>query len=275
MAVGRRTFFMSAAGLAAAAVGGLRWSATQWRTALGQVTARLPHATGVIGRGTEYLTRVPEEADVATLTTRLIGDRTFNLVGIDSDQLVRRLDRQIADDFSTERVLFLGGWMLSRTELRLCALATLGTQVEPHAPFGLFTLATTPDGTQGRHTTSNLSLPISETRERLQVPIRNPAPFERTVAVSLDDRPVNEVPLAPESGWHTIEYDLARRARPVGRPSATPLPRQKESAPPGQIKQGRHGTRRKRHCLRGVHASRQRQRPTRPSNLRPPVTWRS
>ena len=143
-------------------VGGLCWSATQWRTALHQVTARLPPATGVRDLGTEYLTRVPDEADTATLTTRLIGDRKLSLVGTDADRLAQRLDHQIADDFSTERVLFFGGWMLSRTELRLCAFATLGTQTEPHAPFGLFMPVTTPDGTVRRYATPSLSLPIPE-----------------------------------------------------------------------------------------------------------------
>jgi hypothetical protein len=57
--------------------------------------------------------RLPRSLDWGPLTT-------------DADDRLRvALQRAIAEDFSIENVVFLNGWMLSRTEARVCGLVAL------------------------------------------------------------------------------------------------------------------------------------------------------
>jgi hypothetical protein len=72
-----------------------------------------------IGRG--YLAAVPSEASEAELTSLIIGDGTkLGPLG-----LKEWLDSRIRKDFDEDRVVSIGGWILSATEARLCALVTL------------------------------------------------------------------------------------------------------------------------------------------------------
>ena len=69
--------------------------------------------------GQVYLQQHPEEANVETL-----------LAGIDAAHLppaerAPLTDRRIRADFAAGRVVTIDGWILARTEARLCALAAL------------------------------------------------------------------------------------------------------------------------------------------------------
>ena len=78
--------------------------------------------------GRAYLLVVPAEAD-ATRLLQLLRDGLGRV--IDGDDLValrRELSAAIRRDFSAERTTSLDGWILSQTEARLCALATLVSQ---------------------------------------------------------------------------------------------------------------------------------------------------
>jgi len=76
--------------------------------------------------GLEYLKQAPEERDVNLLLGRLLegGEahrRTF--MAAEASRQREMLRRQVRDDFARGRVVKVGGWILSLTETRLCALA--------------------------------------------------------------------------------------------------------------------------------------------------------
>jgi hypothetical protein len=74
--------------------------------------------------GRAYLDSVPGEADSRVLVRRLsasIGQGR----ALGDDELRRLLAQQIDRDFADERVATVQGWVLSVTELRLCALCAL------------------------------------------------------------------------------------------------------------------------------------------------------
>jgi hypothetical protein len=98
------------------------------RDAFDSALRLLPHRTSAAAIGRHFLREHPAEADA---------ERLFGLLGLPSlagalsrseienhrDRL-REIHRQ---DFRSGRVIELGGWTLSITELRLAALVTLAT----------------------------------------------------------------------------------------------------------------------------------------------------
>jgi hypothetical protein len=129
--LGRRTFLLGAAGLAASLV----WrSAGSWPF-LGASPSRserlatfLKHEESARSLGREYLRAVPAEASPELLTVRVAEGLPGGLGTIDtvSDGRLRELLlAATAGDFRDLRTVELRGWVLARTEARLCALAAL------------------------------------------------------------------------------------------------------------------------------------------------------
>ena len=77
--------------------------------------------------GSVYLATHSEEADAHKLVELVIrGDGDPLVAGCTSDTGLRAwLHRRQARDFATGRVVNLDGWLLSATEVRICALAAL------------------------------------------------------------------------------------------------------------------------------------------------------
>ena len=78
--------------------------------------------------GAAYLKVVPEENDRNVLLERLAGprlDEWERLAREDEAALGDALRAQVREDFRGGRVIRLHGWLLARTEARLCALAAL------------------------------------------------------------------------------------------------------------------------------------------------------
>jgi hypothetical protein len=88
-----------------------------------------PASAAVVGR--EYLAAQREEADADTLVSRLVGSARarFEDAAGDPARLAALLRERHRADFEAGSVAVVRGWILSRTEARLCALAALG-----HAP---------------------------------------------------------------------------------------------------------------------------------------------
>ena len=85
-----------------------------------------PDSARAVGR--EYLELSPDEADAATVLERLAGAHLREweaLVASDPERLLQALRLQHRGDFAHERVVAIRGWVLSETEVRLCALAAL------------------------------------------------------------------------------------------------------------------------------------------------------
>jgi hypothetical protein len=90
----------------------------EWRHALADV-----EGAHVIGEA--YLDAVPEEADVTLMLELLEAS-----LGVQADSPPRaalraRLQDRIRHDFERDETIQLDGWILARTEARLCALAAL------------------------------------------------------------------------------------------------------------------------------------------------------
>jgi hypothetical protein len=125
----RRRLLAAAGGLALPlALAPLRpWSALV-DVAPGSRAARLAglladqESAAAVGRA--YLYSVPAEADSRLLVQRLSASLGKGRM-LGDDELRRLLARRIDRDFAEERVATVQGWVLSVTELRLCALCAL------------------------------------------------------------------------------------------------------------------------------------------------------
>lgn len=82
-----------------------------------------PDSAAAVGRA--YLDSVPAEADWRVLVRRLSASLGQRGRALGDDELRHLLARQIDRDFADERVATVQGWVLSVTELRLCALCAL------------------------------------------------------------------------------------------------------------------------------------------------------
>ena len=75
--------------------------------------------------GAEYLKKYPQEADARLLQDRIAAGLAGGYAALAqaSDSAIRQLiaDR-VRQDFETEQIVKLQGWILSVTEARLCAL---------------------------------------------------------------------------------------------------------------------------------------------------------
>jgi hypothetical protein len=126
----RKTFLLGAAGLGAS----LAWfspppfsGASLSRSE--RLASLLQHVDGALGAGREYLRQVPAEASPGVLTARVAERLPGGLGTIDTapdGRLRELLLSAAAEDFRDLRTMELHGWVLARTEARLCALAALG-----------------------------------------------------------------------------------------------------------------------------------------------------
>jgi hypothetical protein len=93
---------------------------------------RYEHAARPLGR--EYLRVMPREASQKVLTARVVerlpgGLRTLDEAG--DGRLRELLLQATVKDFGDLETVELQGWVLARTEARLCALAALHESPEP------------------------------------------------------------------------------------------------------------------------------------------------
>lgn len=76
--------------------------------------------------GREYLRLMPMEADIDLLIQRIFSrdpDEQYRYV--EMKPFREMISARILSDFERDRVLAVHGWILSQTELRLCAIAAL------------------------------------------------------------------------------------------------------------------------------------------------------
>jgi hypothetical protein len=126
----RRTFLLAAAasGLSLAWRSGGSWPFTPTQLSESERLAALldTESARVVGR--EYLRAFPAEAPRGVLTAR-VAERLpggVRAVATASDGRLRKLLLRAAEeDFRDLRIVELRGWVLARTEARLCALAAL------------------------------------------------------------------------------------------------------------------------------------------------------
>jgi predicted RNA-binding protein with PUA-like domain len=79
-----------------------------------------PDSARAIGRW--YRREVPDERDMDTLTALILSSLRLNSAQIAPDELTSRLSARVCADFASGSTVRLDGWILSRTEARVCAL---------------------------------------------------------------------------------------------------------------------------------------------------------
>jgi len=126
----RRTFLLGAAAsglsLAWRSLGSWPFSPTQLSGSERLATLLDAEGARVVGR--EYLQAFPAEASRGVLTARVVEQlpgRSRAVATASDDRLRELLLGATAADFEDLRTVELRGWVLARTEARLCALAAL------------------------------------------------------------------------------------------------------------------------------------------------------
>jgi hypothetical protein len=106
----------------------LRWCGDRHRTLRVRLLDSLYHGESARAIGHRFLSRHPEEGNAAVLErhiTESIPGGAMRLVAAKDEELRRCLATRVRQDFVEDRVVRIDGWILSSTEVRLCALAAL------------------------------------------------------------------------------------------------------------------------------------------------------
>lgn len=78
--------------------------------------------------GKAYLRDIPQESNASILTDMILKSGTALMQRLDvlsEKNLIAKLRSTITEDFISGNTIQVDGWVLSRTEARLCALCTL------------------------------------------------------------------------------------------------------------------------------------------------------
>jgi len=203
MAISRRALLVAIGGLAGAgATLRMATESARRRHVAGWVDP-LSGVTSATDLGVEYLSRFPDEASRNALLARLQGlVPAASLLASDGDDAPLRA--RVRQDFVDGDLVRLGGWRLSRTELRLCALAALeygdltGTR-------GVFTPLEASGSETVHWTGASSSLVLPATPEALQFRVRSGAGQSPHVTIHLNGEIVDERQLMGEE-WVMVRY---------------------------------------------------------------------
>ena len=128
--LGRREFLKAAGGAAASGLIGPALTLGCAREAALEraLVGLLSDPAGAAAVGRVWLAQAPGEADAARLVEDLAGPRLAEwqqLAAGGADALRPLVRARHVDDFAAGKVASVNGWVLSQTEVRLCALADL------------------------------------------------------------------------------------------------------------------------------------------------------
>ena len=220
MALSRRTLLLGIGGVAGggAALRMLTRSA-QTRRVAGWVHP-LSGVASATNLGVEYLARCPDEGDRSTLLAHLQGlVPVSSLLG--SERGDAPLRERIRQDFADGDLVRLGGWRLSRTEVRLCGLAALDYG-EATGTRGVFTPLETGGADIVHWTGASSSLVLPARMEALQFRLRSGAARSAHVTIRLDGETVDERQLVGDE-WVSVRYP-ARPDHPNASLELTTIP---------------------------------------------------
>ena len=94
----------------------------------GRLRALLPHRLAAATLGVAYIGTLEGQPSVASLVSDLAADLVGGVdaaLALDRAALAAMLERSMRADYGAGRVVTLSGWIVSMTEGRLCALASL------------------------------------------------------------------------------------------------------------------------------------------------------
>jgi hypothetical protein len=128
--LGRREFLKGAGGAAAAGLIGpaLSFACARDATLERALVDLLSDPAGAAAVGREWLAQAPDEAGAARLVEALAGAQLAEwrqLAAGGADALRPLVRARHVEDFAAGKLASVRGWVLSQTEVRLCALADL------------------------------------------------------------------------------------------------------------------------------------------------------
>ncbi len=203
MKLSRRTFLIATGG--AITVGVAAKPATGWarRRPVLQWTSNVAGAPAVGNLGIEYLTRTPGEDDWDVLLSRLAAlVHPASLLG-GAERRAAGFNDQVRRDFRDGDILRMGGWLLSRTELRLCALVAL-QETQRTGATGVFSPERLPTGEALFWTAPNAHFVLPASATSLEFQFRSGAPEPQRVAVRINGQTIDELPA--ERRWLRARY---------------------------------------------------------------------
>jgi hypothetical protein len=213
MATSRRRFLIGAGAAGGAlAIGAVAAPAGRDavpRASLQRIASALPEWAHARDIGVEYLRRDPTYAAGDRLGSLLadVADR-FSLTGSAEDQLRRVVD-QIAADYEDGEVVNFGGWLLSQTAVRLCALSVAVSegQAGVHGAFAPSVLPSPLNHDRFSWLTPEAAFVVRTSEAPFDVRLRSGARFSQTVAIQYGDKPSIEVVVSGPN-WRGHQIDV-------------------------------------------------------------------
>ncbi|MDP4260953.1 MAG: hypothetical protein Q8941_00365 [Bacteroidota bacterium] len=90
------------------------------------VLSRFCDKDTILEIGRQYMVQVPAEARKEKLIELLLtSDKGEKLKSSDESEISKWIEQKVQQDFQTERMVIVNGWILSATETRQCALLSL------------------------------------------------------------------------------------------------------------------------------------------------------
>jgi hypothetical protein len=203
MKLSRRTFLIATGG--AITVGFAAERATVWarRRPVLEWTASVAGAPTVGDLGIEYLTRTSSEDDWDVLLSQLSGLVHPASLLRGPERTAAGFNDRVRRDFRDGDILRMGGWLLSRTELRLCALVALEI-TERTGAVGIFSPRRLATGEDLFWTAPKAHFVLPSSATSLEFQFRSGAPGPQRVAVRINGQTIDELPA--EHAWLRARY---------------------------------------------------------------------
>jgi hypothetical protein len=210
MTLSRRTFLVSVGGAFGAAAAAEQMTARARRRPVLAWVAQLSEPAAARDLGVEYLTRHPAEAERDVLLGHLAGLVPRSVLFREDRRAVAGFNERLRRDFAEGDIVWMGGWLLSRTELRLCALMAIDED-EQTGSRGIFVPHTLIDGTTVFWTAPKASFMVPAGGAAVEFRVRSGAPDPQRLSVRLSGETIDERTVWGTE-WQQVRY-VARDVR--------------------------------------------------------------
>jgi hypothetical protein len=204
MSIDRRLFLIGVGGVVAAGVGAGGAVAWARRRPVGAWAEEVSAAASTRNLGVEYLTRTPGEADRDVLFGHLAGLVPLSAVVGDADRAVAAFNERLRRDFTEGDIIRMGGWLLSRTELRLCALVAL-EEDERTGSSGVFAPEPQNEGPAVHWTAPVARFTLPPGIAVVEFQVKSGPRDPRTLTARLGGETIDERTIA-ETDWQRVRY---------------------------------------------------------------------
>jgi hypothetical protein len=210
MTLSRRTFLVSVGGALGAGAVAEGMAARARRRPVLAWAAQLSGPAAARDLGVEYLTRHPAEAERDVLLGHLAGLVPRSVLFGDGTGAVAGFNARLRQDFAEGDIVWMGGWLLSRTELRLCALMAVDED-EQTGSRGIFAPSTLTDGTTVSWTAPTASFTLAAGGAPVEFRVRSGAPDPQRLGIRVNGETIDERAVWGAE-WQQVRY-VARETR--------------------------------------------------------------